>query len=156
MHDPIKENLEEYLFGVLGESQSKAFEAHLAACQDCRREVGQMQAQSSLLKGLRAPSGMEPAPGFYARVMESVQSQGRPSIWSFFVDPVAGKRLMYVTMTLLVLLSTYLVATRPAAPTYAEAAATPEKILVEAQPSVGADQQRDRDVVLVELVSSRQ
>lgn len=156
MHDPMKERLEDYLRGSLGEVALREFEAHLESCAGCRAETSRMRAHAMLLRELRAPAGIEPAPGFYGRVMGAIEAQARPSIWSVFLDPVFGKRLMYATMAVLLLLSGYLVGTQPGAADYAEAVTTPETILVERQPSVGADQQRDRDVILVNLATYRE
>lgn len=51
-------------------ARPRGAEAHLAACQECRREVGSLRALDAALSGL---GHLAPSPGFTARVMARVQ-----------------------------------------------------------------------------------
>jgi len=158
MHQPIREHLEEYLSGMEDPGRLQEFEDHLASCERCRREVRQMQQQAELLGVLRPPGELSPGPGFYARVVDLIESERIPSIWYVFLDPIFSRRLAYASLTLLLLLGTLLVTggrrqlTSPDVYVY-----SPEVILSE-QPTteyVSDNIERDRDVVLVNLATYR-
>jgi hypothetical protein len=68
-----------------------------------------MQVQAELLKSLRAPEEMEPAPGFYARVVQRIEERAKDSMWGAFIYSPFSKRLMYASLTVAVTLGTYLV-----------------------------------------------
>jgi hypothetical protein len=112
-----------------------------------------MRLQSDLFRSLRAPDD-EPAGGFYTRVMNRIETQQRPSVWSLFGESVFAKRLVFASGTFLVLLASVLAtSTEPQEPL---AMATPEYIFAgQAVPTPVSmeDPQRDRDVVLVNLAT---
>jgi hypothetical protein len=150
MHRPVKERLEEYL----RRTETHGFEeveAHLKACGECRRIVSAMERQSVLLRALRVEEQVEPAPGFYGRVLRQIDAGATPSFWSVLLDPQFGRRLVYSALTILLLLSTYIVSTEPGdEPMVASATQT----LVEGDSDqLGADPERDRNRVLVQLTS---
>lgn len=147
MHEPVRDGLEDFLRG----HGSPEFGAHLEACRECRERVERMRAQASALRLLRADEEVSPLPGFYSRVAARIESQRRPSLWSLLVEPAFGRRLMYVSLALVILMGTYLISTGSG-----EAMAvstTAEQYLVEEHPAVGANPQTDRDVVLVRLAT---
>src|SRR5690349_12085842 len=102
MHQPIKDNLEEYLRGS-AHLVPQAFHAHLEACEECASELRLLETQAMMLRSLRSSSEAAPRPGFYARVMERVEEQGRTSIWSVFLLPSFGRRLAIASAALVVL-----------------------------------------------------
>ena len=164
MHQPIKDNLEEYLKGS-AQRVPQAFHAHLEACEECASELRLLETQAMMLRSLRSSGEAGPRPGFYARVMERVEEQGRNSIWSVFLVPSFGRRLAIASAALVVLLGTYLVSTEPGDRDIALAPATVATETVRAPaPEAGAtgdilqqrdtlQQQRQRDAVLVDLAS---
>ncbi|MBI4874955.1 MAG: hypothetical protein HY822_10025 [Acidobacteria bacterium] len=145
MHKPIEEGLEDFLRG----NGSAAFVSHLDSCPECREDAGRMREQAQWVRLLRAEEELSPAPGFCARVMSRIEAQTRPPVWALLLDPAFGRRLMYASLTLVVLLGTYLVTTETYPAPVASTAA--ERYLAEQQPAVGANPQQDRDVVLVRL-----
>ncbi len=165
MHQPIKDNLEEYLRGP-AQQVPRGFHAHLEACEECASELRLLEKQAMMLRSLRASGEAAPRPGFYARVMERVEEQGRGSIWSVFLLPSFGRRLAIASAALVVLLGTYLVTTEPGDRDLTLAPATVATDTVSA-PAPGAavsddtlqqqrdtlQQQRQRDAVLVDLAS---
>ncbi len=153
MHQPIQEGLEEFLAGSTRGPRYREIEAHLAACAECRDEVRQLMEQSLLLRALRPPEEVEPSPGFYARVIDRIEAQSRPSFWAEFLEPAFVRRLAYSSVVLLILLGGYMMSTDPAAEIARPS--VPEAILASdgIQPEFGADQERDREVVLVNLTS---
>ena len=46
----------------------------------------------------------EPDAAFYARVMNRIETQARPSVWSLFGESMFAKRLAYASATFLVLI----------------------------------------------------
>jgi len=153
MHQPVTERLEEYLHG------SGAFpdvEEHLDKCVECRKEVNGMRAQAAMLRrALR--TDVDPAPGFYARVMNRIESQARPSVWSLFGESIFAKRLAYASATFLVLVGVvFMSSTQPDQPL---ASSDPEVILAGPDrytPVTMDDGPRDREVVLVNLATYQQ
>jgi predicted anti-sigma-YlaC factor YlaD len=130
-------------------------EEHLKNCANCRKELEAMQLHSSLFQSLR--TDVDPAAGFYARVMNRVETQARPSVWSLFGESAFATRLGYASAMLLVALGTVLVTSTVAEEPLAVAA--PERILAgesDPMPVTMEDQQQDRDVVLVNLATYRQ
>ncbi|MBV9157750.1 MAG: hypothetical protein JO097_15910 [Acidobacteriaceae bacterium] len=69
-----------------------------------------MKTQSELLKALRAPEEMEPTPGFYARVIQRIEERAKDSIWAAFLYSQFGTRLAYASLTIALVLGTYVVA----------------------------------------------
>ena len=112
-----------------------------------------MRAQSRLFQSLKAPANLEIDAGFYARVINRVETQARPSVWSLFGESLFAKRLVYASATFLVLLGSFL-ASAPAIDDEL-VAGTPEVILAGQQlpEPVSMDPQKDRDVILVNLAS---
>ncbi len=158
MHQPIRDGLEAYLRSGENHEFLLAFRAHLNACEECRATVERMKLQSEMLRALRAPE-VELAPGFYARVMSRVEAQRHtpPSFWSLLLDARFGRRLMFATATLLVLLGTFLVSSEPGDDGSMAAQSAPEAIMAPASdqqpPALSDDQQRDRDAILVTLTT---
>jgi len=151
MHQPVMNNLESYLQGL----PNKELESHIAGCPDCREEVALMQEHSGLLRSLAAPENLEVRPGFYGRVIARIESQEQPGFWSLLLDPTFGRRLVYGSLSLVILMSVYLVATEPA--TNNIASSSPEMILsqpvLDNRQPIGANPQRDRDTLLVNLAT---
>jgi anti-sigma factor RsiW len=150
MHESVKGSLEEYLRGGAGPET----EQHLRSCEECRNEVEAMRAQSRLFQSLKAPANLELDAGFYARVMNRVETQTRPSVWSLFGESLFAKRLVYASATFLVLLGSFLASAPPVDEDLM--AGTPEVILAGQQlpqPVSMDDPQKDRDVILVNLAS---
>jgi hypothetical protein len=68
-----------------------------------------MQRQAEMLAVLRAPEEVEPAPGFYARVLQRIEERARVSMWASFIYSRFAKRLTYASLTVAVMLGTYVV-----------------------------------------------
>ena len=109
MHRRMRDELENVLSGPLTDWQRQ----HLEECAECREDLAAMREQAALIRGLRASSiesaPAEPAPGFYARVMERIEAQGAGSVWSLFFDSRFGRRLAIASMALALCLGVYLV-----------------------------------------------
>jgi predicted anti-sigma-YlaC factor YlaD len=157
MHQPIRDNLEEYLKGSAPQVPQD-FHAHLVACEECASELRLLETQANMLRSLRSVGEVMPSAGFYARVMERVEEQDRASVWSVFLQPSFGRRLAIASATLVVLLGTYLVTTEggdqngvPAPAVVATDRST--GVPSEAAPVQDIQQQRQRDAVLVDLAS---
>ena len=155
MHRLIVDNLEACLQGI----PCAEAESHLVACPSCREILNAMKRQSALIQSaLRIPSAapdVEPAGGFYARVVQRIDAERKPSFWNLLLDPIFGRSLVYGSLAAVILMGAYLAAVEPAGQQMAFG--SPEAIL--SQPhnhedhAVGANPQRDRDVVLVNLAT---
>lgn len=155
MHQPILDGLEEFLSGAAGSPRLAAFHAHLAQCAECSRSVEAMTHHSHLLRALRPEREVDPAPGFYARVIDRIEAQRPSSFWSIFLEPAFSRRLAVAAFALLLVLSG--MALTGARDSVVAANATPESVLATHEmaypPAPGLDQQHDRDVVFAKLAT---
>jgi hypothetical protein len=112
-----------------------------------------MQKQAEILRSLKSPRQVEPSAGFYARVLQRIESQPLPSVWSLFGESIFAKRLAYASITFLVLLGTYFVSSTESQLPLSSSA--PEAIMAadDLSPSMGVDQQKDREAILVNLAT---
>ena len=166
MHEPIRDNLEDYLRG--SGKIPRDFHAHLGACEACVSELHLLEAQAKMLRSLQDGRDVEPRPGFYGRLMERIDEQQRSSIWSVFLEPSFGRRLAVASATLVLLLGTYFVSAELTEPQVASAPSivkteTPSAEVAAteaASPETPIQQeslrQQRRDAVLVDLASYRQ
>ena len=163
MHQPIRDNLEDYLKGSASKV-SQEFHAHLAACESCASELRLIEAHAKLLRSFHCDQDVQPRAGFYARVMDGIEKQGGASIWTILLQPSFGRRLAIASATLVVLLGTYLVTTEPGD---TNVASNPPVVMTPDEPVTSQaavsdqqvprqdslQQQRERDAVLVNLAS---
>lgn len=155
MHYPIKEHLEDYLADPARQDLPPEFHAHIGTCRQCRDEVQRMHAQARLLHGLRYSKELEPVAGFYARVMERIEARRGSSIWYAFMEPAFARRVVFASMSLLVLLMAYMIRTEPAS---SLPPSSPEVVMAVAPPAqqrVGVNPQQDREAVLLTLATYR-
>lgn len=168
MHREIRDHIENVLRG--GDALKDAQE-HLAQCDECRREVRDMQEQTALLRELRAPEDFaeDLRPGFYARVMERIEAEGPISIWNLFIESAFGRRIAAASLALALLIGVYVVTSERSAedPTIAldsQQAATEQTIVAgedaPAREITQVDQsqtdQSSEDAVLANLVTYRE
>lgn len=150
MHQPIRDHLEDYL---RGQATPEGFRAHLESCEDCASEILGLKQQSQTLRSLANPE-IEPRAGFYARVMERIESQ-RTSVWSLFLERKLGLRIAVASAAMALLLGAYLVGTDPGS----MLSSGPSVVLTDNTSAGVADlqpeqvQQQQRDAVLVDLAS---
>ncbi len=153
MHRIIQDHLEE----VLAESTDESSPAtvHLAECGECSEEVAALRRHAAMLRALRAPQTtndetLAPRPGFYARVMERIESQRPIDIWQLFFDSSFGRRIALGSMAVALLFSLYLVSS--------ESLAQPVTVSVEDHSGMTLSKAGlpDKDTVLVDLVTYRE
>ncbi len=154
MHGLIRDRLEAYLGGGPGKVPPE-FEDHLQRCRECREEVSWMQDQSQLLHALTAPAAVDPAAGFYARVLERIEQQQVPSIWSVFLEPAFARRVLATSLALATILAGYLA--------YSESRgnvlpADAETLISDQShpPGLGQNRDQDRETILVTLATYRE
>jgi len=118
MHAVVMESLEEFLAGTLEPREQRLIEAHLGDCGACREELQGMEDLNLLFGSLRAETseipedfGLEPAPAFYAGVMQRVEENRASPAWSnlFALDPFWGRRLAVSCLLALVAVSALLI-----------------------------------------------
>jgi hypothetical protein len=110
-----------------------------------------MKTQSELLHSLRAPEDLEPAAGFYARVMQRIEDRAKDSIWTAFIYSPFARRLTYVSLAATLLLGSYVIS-REAVDGDLTAEQTVVQQFHDDAPISGSLQQQ-RDAVLVNFVS---
>jgi len=138
MHAVIINDLEQYLSGRLPPSALNRFQAHLATCGECRREVDEIQESTRLLRSLKPAGAVDPPPSFVAQVMQTVAARlAAPSYWSVFGDFAFGRRVVFASLLTLAVLGTVLVSREEA---YAPNPTTPEAVMADAAGSPNADQ----------------
>lgn len=160
MHRLIRDHLEEVL-AAPGTKHSRSidvesYKTHLEECEECRDEIDALREQAGMIRELRADA--EPRAGFYARVMERIETQGPGSIWNAFSESAFGRRIAVASMAVALLLGLYLVTSEPLR-THATANNRPIQLLIgEAQPGLELSSTGipDRDAVLVNLVTYRE
>ncbi|HWE51216.1 MAG TPA: hypothetical protein VG273_15595, partial [Bryobacteraceae bacterium] len=112
MHDAAIEELERHLSG----NASSAFYAHLAVCEECRVEVGEMENLSAMFREFRADmrsaeqAAPEPRLGFYNRVAGVIVEHQRTDFLGLFAPGAAFfRRVAFGSLILLAGLGSYLV-----------------------------------------------
>jgi predicted anti-sigma-YlaC factor YlaD len=152
MHQPVKDNLEEYLKGVSGRFQKPLppdVEKHLEACGECRKELKEFERQTVALRSLRVSGDAEPRPGFYARVMHRIdEARATSSVWAAFLEPIFAKRLALASAALVVLLGAFWITTEPR-----DIGAPPRTPAIQTAVDLDNTTPQERDAVLAELVS---
>jgi len=129
MHAAELDRLEEYLSGSLEPAALDKIEAHLKTCEACRQEVESMQELSRCLAALRPQKAPDPAPDFYARVMERVGRQTAALTFSnwFNWQFEFGRRLAFAALVTFAILGSYLIMHENASPS----GPSPEAVMAE-------------------------
>jgi len=137
MHAVIVNDLEQYLSDHLPPSALDRFQAHLATCGPCRREIQAIQESAGLLRSLKPAGVADPSPGFVAQVMQAVTEAAAPSFWTYFGDFAFGRRVVFASLLTMAVLGTVLVSREEA---YAPNPTTPQAVMADAAGSPNADQ----------------
>ncbi len=153
MHQAIRNGLEAYLSGRLPAAEQRQFLDHLSLCAGCRLEVDALREQADMMRLLRVEQPLEPAPGFYARVMERIEAQTAPSLWSIFLEPAFGGRLIAAALGLVLVLAGAAWRTPSRSVTLGEHNPVTVLAAFDMQPASGEDPRQDREVVFANLAS---
>lgn len=109
MHGSIRNRLEDLLGADLSTGRDDGSN-HLSSCLECSTEIQKMRAQSEMLRLLRSPEDVEPAAGFYARVIQRIEERAKQSIWSAFIYSRFANRLVYASLALALLVGSFVIA----------------------------------------------
>jgi hypothetical protein len=109
MHGSIRDRLEDLLSAEQLAMGHQGLAEHLSSCHECSSELAGMRTQSEAIRTLRTAEELDPAPGFYARVMQRIEERAKDSIWSGFIGSPVAARLAYASLTLAVVFGTYVV-----------------------------------------------
>ena len=150
MHAVVMESLEEYLSGTLMPAALRDIEAHLSNCETCRQEVAGMRQVSQWFGAFQVEDELEPAPGFYARVMRQVgHRHAVPSFAGFFaLDFAFGRRMVFASLLTLAALGSYLVSYESEYPT----GLSPEAVMAQ-QDSPAYESARAQENMLATLTT---
>lgn len=122
MHQLVEDHIED-LLAAPGLPPDHPAARHLEQCQDCGEMVSAMRAQSELFAEWRLPDSLpgqfsedlEPAPGFYARVMDRIDQQRPLSVWDVFFESMIGRRLATVSLAFAIVMGVFLVTSEQSA-----------------------------------------
>ena len=162
MDDFMKENLEDYLSGVLGGRRKDEFESYLETNPKAAETVAQQREAAALVSELRAPEQdglpVQPSPGFYARVMSRVDEERSVPFWEALIEPLFVKRLAFACLMWFFLLGAYVTVFDGAGEDTAHVA---ERMLTQPQSPeyhvrFGGDLKLNRDSMLTAIVTSRE
>lgn len=148
MHGAIRNRLEDLLANEHVADGTQITD-HLASCNECRVELDAMTEQSKFLRLLRPPEPVEPAAGFYARVMQRIEESARISIWAALAYSRASSRIVYVTLTLALVLGGYVIASE----TRDGDLTTGPNLVAHVDATVTGDASQQREAVLVNFAS---
>ena len=151
MHEPVRNQLEDLLAKKNGIIEKGKSGLHLASCSECLSELRAMRAQSELFQSLRSPEEVEPAVGFYARVLQTIEERAKCSIWAGFIYSPVRTRLAYMSLSLAVVLGVYVVAQETTESNLQHRRAVVERAYADA-PVFGSPTQQ-RDAVLINFAS---
>jgi len=117
MHRLTQDHLEEVLAGKLPAGHQVT--VHLKDCYECRDEVEAMQVHGQLMRAWSVPADaadMEPAPGFYARVLERIEATRPVSVWALFVESFVGRHMLTASLAMAMVTVGFAVLTEEATP----------------------------------------
>lgn len=130
-HRFTEEDLSAYLDGRLSAAESARLEEHLASCEPCRSQLGELRA---VVEGLRALPPV-PAPRSFALRPEEVRARPRPAAWAFGPAGAAAAALLLFVVLVGVDLGT---PGREGTPEGAGIQVAPEMAYDTEQPALGA------------------
>jgi len=148
MHDPVVNELEDYLAG----KASPDFHGHLASCQECRAEVESIAEVSGMLAVVRSDpeTAAQPSPFFYTRVASGIVEHQNTGHWGLLAPGAAFfRRVAFASLLLLAGLGSYLVMRE------GDVLPAPDAVTIIAQHDSTANHaaSADRDVILMTLAS---
>jgi anti-sigma-K factor RskA len=76
-HDALRSLAGAYALGVASEAERREFEAHLATCAECRRELAEIRRVSEAL-AMATPPAAAPSPGLRNRIVDAAEQDRRP------------------------------------------------------------------------------
>jgi anti-sigma factor RsiW len=154
----LQERLEDYLAGRLSGHDLAEFEARLQQDSASTDEVMAFSDTSALFAELRVdPSEeMEPAPGFFYRVMDRVESDRNGSLWSLLMQPFVVRRFAFAALMWLLMLGSVAVLHDDST---AQSVQLADSILKQQPPEqiyvrMGPDLQQNRASMLAVLLAS--
>ena len=121
---------------------------HLSSCAECADEVNAMREHATLLRTFELRKKLEPAPGFYARVMQRIEERAITSMWAVFIYSPFGKRLALASLALALAMGTWVIGVEKED---GHLGSAPVIVQDRNDLPVTGDQQHQRDVVLVNL-----
>lgn len=160
MDELIKGNLEDYLSGALRGKQKERIDAFLAHHPGEAEELLRYEESARLLRSLRVGEDeahlARPEPGFYARVLRTIEEEQSVPFWTVFLEPFLLRRLAFACLMWFALLGSYIAVFQGDGEQNPHVA---ERMLVrtatpEFQVRLGSDLQRNRDSMLSVMMVS--
>ncbi len=155
MHKVVQSQIEAYLDGTLLPLERREVESHLRGCAECRREMEAVEQTRGWLRLLVLEEPQAPAPGFYARVRQRVESEEARRAWPFwqlFPGPTVTRQLAYALIMLLVLLGSYVFTLEQTEPVPAVEVMLDAPVIRAETPPLTSDTQANRERVMRAIV----
>jgi len=156
MHGSIRDRLEDLLRADSTVSRDMScmqdLYDHLSSCDECATEFQAMKQQADLLRSLAVEEEVEPVVGFYGRVLQRIEERAKDSIWAVFDSPF-GKRIMFASLALAMLLCTYVIAEESRDGHLSGNAVVAQDVNRDIDDPVMGTQSQQRDAVLVNFAS---
>lgn len=146
MHGSIRDQLENLLAHGDPAVDRNGAVAHIHSCSECSAEFLAMRETAEQLRKLRAGEELEPSAGFYARVLQRIESRARISEWAAFLYSPFSKRLAYASLSAALILGAY-VLTEESRDGHLQSSGIGQS------PSVMGSQAEQRDAVIVNFAS---
>lgn len=154
----VEQHLEEYLGGELSEADLERFERELAADPEATEVLAAFASTQELFEAVRAPEGVEPAPGFYARLAARIDEERSTPFWAAFLQPLLVRRMAFAALMWMLLLGSAALVSDHSTERSVELADT----ILELQPPtehfyvrMGSDLERNRNSMLQAMLVSR-
>lgn len=169
MHESVQRNLESLLeakrqlkataaSGVdgpvsLASSSLKKDITHLQGCAECSREFSDMANQAAWFSNFHADDSLSPSPGFYARVLQTID-QSKPScVWTALVGSPFGRRVTYAALAAALVIGTYVVTVESNEMNFDNTSVNAAVQDTNSMAPVIGDKAQQREAVLVNLAS---
>lgn len=96
----LQDRLEDYLSGALAGKELAEFNARLSADAALSAEVAELVETRALFEAIRLDAAelAAPAPGFYARVNQLIESEKETPFWAVFLQPFMVRRLAFAAL----------------------------------------------------------
>jgi len=154
----MQEHLEEYLSGELSEADLERFEREASEDPAAAEAIAAFSDTRELFDAVRAPEGVEPAPGFYSRLSARIDEERQTPFWAAFLQPFFVRRVAFAALMWMFLLGSAALLTDDTTERSMQLADT----ILEQQPPtdnfyvrMGSDLERNRNTMLHEMLVAR-
>ena len=110
MHAVIRKRLEDLIDPRRCVSVEPGLDQHLQECSGVFGGIGFHEVAIGSVSGIASAQGCGACGGFYARVLQRIEERSKESVWAALLRSPFSARLTYASLTLTVLLGSYVIA----------------------------------------------